>query len=629
MPMGMEPGVSGMSELFVTRLLKQDADGQIEFSGAEINLCPGGGIVSDQNDTIVLAGGFPSITADSPFLLSPTLQANADLTDISEQGLEQIARAELAREQEKLFRSYAVDVDGRLAVIASSADSLRHFNDTFGGILAIESFLVKGHDPEFTTVTEMSLESGVTSGVSLEYAVRAPLTKEKCTYCGNCGIACPEKCISAQLDFDFDACTYCKKCEEVCPHEAIEIHGVEYRSLKLPAVIVLDDLEIEGALAAKNVYKIDEFESYLKTLYPFQVDEIVSVEKRLCHYNDNFGKGCTLCYDSCSHGAISLTGGIAIDPLGCEECGDCLAVCPTGALKYERFSDEAFVDYIQASPSVAGKTVVIADVDALHTFWWQNRDQRSENTQFIACENTEFLSFFHFVYLYAQGAGKIIVRRGTEGGRILERGAKLANTVIASLFNGVQPVVISQDLNEADFSIPQLGVDALPTSSPWKNRREAQNEVLSYLVAQGSIEPGFKGNHQTPFATVSCNQERCTQCMSCINVCKIRAMRADQTEMILSHKPASCIGCGLCVSACPENALEMSRNWQFTKEFFEESVMAAGEPMNCTSCGKTFGTRKSYERVMSILSAKENVDTSHFEYCEDCRVIRLFGDNQQ
>lgn len=626
--MGMELGVSGMRELFVTRLLQQDGDGQIEFSGAELPLLPGSGFVSDQNKSIVLAGGFPSITPDLPFLLSPTLQVNADLTDISEDGLEQIARAELTREQDKLFRSYTVDVDGRIAVIASSVESLRSFSDTFGGILAIESFLVKGHDPEFTTVTEMTLASGAANGVSLEYAVHAPLINEKCTYCGNCGTACPEKCISAQLDFDFDLCTHCKKCEEVCPHGAIEIHGMEYRTLKLPAVIVLDGLEIEGASQCKNVYPIDEFESYLKTLYPFQVDEIVSVEKRLCHYNDNFGKGCTLCYDSCPHGAISLAGGIQIDPLRCEECGDCLAVCPTGALKYERFSDQTFVDYVQATPSLQGKTVVIADTDSLHSFWWQNRTSSYAKTQFIACQSTEFLSFFHFVYLYAQGAAKIVVAKKSESGRILERGAKLANTVLASLFAGIQPIVVTQDLTVVDFSLTQQGVEAMVPSSEWVNRRETQNEVLSYLVSEGSLEPGFKGNHQTPFATVTCDEERCTQCMSCINVCKIRAMRADETEMILSHKAASCIGCGLCVSACPEQALEMSRNWQFTKEFFEESVMAAGEPMNCVSCGKTFGTRKSYDRVMSILSTKENVDTSHFEYCEDCRVIRLFEENE-
>jgi len=625
----MELRVSGMKELFVTRLLTQDADGQIEFSGAELNLFPGNGFVSDQNESIVLAGGFPSVIPDAPFLLSPTLQANADLTDISEIGLEQIARAELVRAQKKLYRSYAVDVDSRIAVIASSAKSLRDFNDTFGGILAIESFLVKGHDPEFTTVTEMSLESASTSGVSLEYAVRAPLTSNKCTYCGACGLVCPEKCISANLDFDFEICTFCKKCEEICPHEAIEIHAFEYRSLKLPAVIVLDELEIEGAVQCNDVYKIEDFESYLKTLYPFQVDEIISVEKEICQYNANLNKGCKLCFESCSHDAISLVGGVRIDPLRCEECGDCLAVCPTGALKYERFSDKTFVDYIQASPAIEGKTVILADTSSLHSFWWHNRSQSFVNTQFLVCESTEFLSFFHFVYLYAQGAAKIVVTKSAEGGRILERGAKLANTVIASLFNGAQPILITQNLSDVDFVATQLGVEPMPVNDIWQNRRETQSEALAYLVAQGSLEPGFKGNHQTPFATINCNNERCTQCMSCINVCKIRAMRADETEMILSHKAASCVGCGLCVAVCPENALEISRNWQFRKEFFEEGVMAAGEPMNCLRCGKTFGTRKSYDRVMSILAAKESVDTSHFEYCEDCRVIRLFEENQQ
>ena len=75
---------------------------------------------------------------------------------------------------------------------------------------------------------------------------------------------------------------------------------------------------------------------------------------------------------------------------------------------------------------------------------------------------------------------------------------------------------------------------------------------------------------------------------------------------------------------CPENALSISSVFTLDQTFFADRQMAAAEPMLCKKCGKVFGTKKAYERVMDILSKKESVDTSHFQYCDTCRVVKLF-----
>ena len=72
----------------------------------------------------------------------------------------------------------------------------------------------------------------------------------------------------------------------------------------------------------------------------------------------------------------------------------------------------------------------------------------------------------------------------------------------------------------------------------------------------------------------------------------------------------------MCVKVCPEDALTITSKFSVDGQFFAPAEIARAEPMACKRCGKVFGTRKSFERVMAILSRKENVDTSRFEYCD-------------
>ena len=168
-----------------------------------------------------------------------------------------------------------------------------------------------------------------------------------------------------------------------------------------------------------------------------------------------------------------------------------------------------------------------------------------------------------------------------------------------------------------------------PTSSAKKdagfiNRRQALAVALEGLVKESGRRVTMRPDGYIPFAAVSCNSEKCTQCMACLNNCRIEAMQADQQQLTLNHLGVWCVGCGLCVRICPEDALTISPEFILNDEFFIPTELAKAEPMACKKCGKVFGTRKSFERVMAILSKKEKVDTSHFEYCDTCRVVKLF-----
>lgn len=157
------------------------------------------------------------------------------------------------------------------------------------------------------------------------------------------------------------------------------------------------------------------------------------------------------------------------------------------------------------------------------------------------------------------------------------------------------------------------------------NRRQQLGKALEGLMLRSGQEmrlPVETG--PISFSRVICDSEKCTHCMACLNDCQINALIADKDQMALNHLGIMCVGCGICVRVCPEDALSLSPDVSITSSFFTPLTLAEAEPMKCKKCDKVFGTKKSFDRVMEILQNKETVDTSHFEYCETCRVVNLF-----
>lgn len=360
-----------MSQLLSTCLLFQDGSSPPELKKTEVNLHPGVGFSPDQGNSILLAGGFASISPESGFPLSPTLQLNFDMTSASSQVLEDIALAELGRYNSINYRSYAIDANKRVCVVSSDINRLQGFIDTYGGLLEIAPLLTKGYSTEVPTALDLKI-SKVKNGSRLEYQVQSPINFEACTYCGECGPSCPENCLSENLYIDFAKCTFCKECEKVCEAGAIDVHSAVIEILDIPAVIVLGELEIEGEFFTEQ-----EIPQYLTTLYPCQIDEVVSCDNSICQFSSRLGFGCKICQQSCQYGAISLEqDGVHVDALKCEECGACVSACPTGSLQNERFNDETFFNYCRKIHLPCDGTVVLGNEKSLHKLWWHQKNQR-------------------------------------------------------------------------------------------------------------------------------------------------------------------------------------------------------------------------------------------------------------
>jgi MinD superfamily P-loop ATPase len=73
------------------------------------------------------------------------------------------------------------------------------------------------------------------------------------------------------------------------------------------------------------------------------------------------------------------------------------------------------------------------------------------------------------------------------------------------------------------------------------------------------------------------DNEKCTQCQECIEVCRFDAIEENDEEGIVID-PISCEGCGVCSRICPVDAIEMetafSGNWYVSKTKYGPFVHA-------------------------------------------------------
>jgi ferredoxin len=585
---------------------------------------------STQPEKIVLGSGF-SINGETPeFPLSAALQLNGDCTTMEPAELAAFGQAELEKQHRVSYRSYDVEPNYRVCVIADAAELLAKFSDTYGGILEIEPLLIGAYHEDFGHAEELEIvPSG--RGYKLSYTVKSPVNFKRCTHCGLCGRICPERCISENLFFDFGSCTFCTDCEKNCPENAIDLHGIERINLEIPAIITLGDTQLSLPERKTTIFSEDRVSDFLATIYGCSVDEVITCDHAICHLNGNSssGLGCRECLHSCSFGAVTIANSkIAIDPFSCTECGACVSACPTGAIQNQKLTDQSFLEFFRSFELKKNTAVVIGSAADLGRFWWYSDRHRFDSTLFLEMPQSESLSLMHMLFLFAHGARSVCIlsQQGSTGANLL-RTVDEVNLMLERWFDLTGFCSISQP-DDLSVDLPK-GKSTNTSLEQYRdlsfvNRRQKLSSVAEFLAGCAEKDITVEKGEVRYFGTIQCNEKRCTQCLACLNCCPIGALSADPENLTLGWNGGLCVGCRSCVGACPENALSYAPLALLNNEYFKSRVIAQAEPMRCEGCGKIFGTKKSFDRVIEILSRNQQNPPEHLHYCEDCRVLKLF-----
>ncbi len=595
-----------------------------EFSVLAADLHPGQSFPQFEQQPL-LASGFPSLFPDTKFPLSPALQLNHDLTDMTQEALEHFARAEEVRFSRASFKTYVVDPCLHVCVISDNSEQLETFLDTYGGVLEIDPLLVKDVHVDHPQIAEIEVGTEE-NGYKISVTQRSPVDMSLCNYCGACGQVCPESCISPQLRIDFSACSFCRKCESECSVNAIDVYGVEYKTIRVPSIIVLGNTKLELPEKRDTIFTEESLPQYFATLFSTEIEEIVTCNTSLCHYSTKMQGGCKICSSVCQYGAIDLTrNGVVVNYQLCNECGQCVSNCPTGAMQFERFNDSAFAAFFNLFKLQAGATVVIGNEQQFHQLWWSQKGrEKFENVVFVEYAEPDALSPFHCLHLLGQGAGSILLLSESRDCKLVSQ----TNALVDAFFNRndfVQSLEVKDIVGRLTAIEDRKSLLQQPlTDIPFRNRRNNLSMLLKKFYESSRNDVQLTRADHGPFALITCEDEKCTQCFACLNECKIQALKAGAGAMSLTYNSSLCIGCGACVMVCPENALIVQGGNRISEQFFEDTEVSKTEPMLCKGCGKEFGTKKSFERVMAILNSRNMADKGHFEYCETCRVVKMF-----
>lgn len=562
---------------------------------------------------------------DTQFPLSAALQLNNDMTNMTDAQLSQFARAEIGRLNRINIKSYAVDPNMHLCVVATEAGKLESFLDIYGGILEIDPVLYKGNHPAHPQTTDIEILSAVDGSYQVTLSQRAPIDLTACTYCGACGPACPQGCIDPLLKVDFGRCIFCRECERACDQNAVDIYGVIRKIISTPAVLLLDELAIELPEKRNTIYTEQDIPKYFSTLFTTKIEETVTCNPLLCHYTAKGKGGCSVCVDNCAYGAITGgSKGIRIDYQLCTECGKCVAVCPTGAMQHGQLTDSAFIEFFSTYSLPAGANVVLGDEEQLHELWWKRSTETRHDAVFIGHPVQGAIAPLHLLYLIGQGAGNIVVL--DSGAGQLKKVVDQVNATAAIFFNkdcAVQ-LVAPEMFSELNFQAGQPVSPERHQNPTLLNRRKKIAELLLQFSQHGAKSVELQWDVHGPYATLLCDDQKCTQCFACLNECKLQALKAGAGAMSLTVDRSLCVGCGSCTSVCPEDALAVKGNVIINDDFFTDKEISKTEPVVCLECGKEFGTRKSFDKVMAVLRSRNMIDKGYFEYCADCRVVKMF-----
>lgn len=512
-------------------------------------------------------------------------------------------------------KSYSLTVAPKVCLIYDNNKNLIRIKDVLGGLYTLKPISVsKIFSANFFSVKDFDI-SGKFPNFEINFNWFDSIDFEKCTYCGECYKACPEKCINENLEIDLNICTFCGECEKVCKEKAIDIDRVV--SDKFNASFILTDLEDLLTRNINGVLEISDIDKMLSMTGEFLVEENILHDQNLCQYSGKLDFGCKRCLEECKYNALGIdNNSIVIDYFACESCGKCVAVCPTGAMQYI-IDDKSFVSFFK-DKFVKDKIIVAGNEEEIRKFKWKNTNNL-DDILFLEID-PKFYNLMHYLFLFSIGASNLIVLND----KLIESlQISFANRLLEYLFKIKNFIKFSFD--HKDTCINPLEVTY--NNFNFENRRKKLSSILKFLFENSNVKDVLiDENYLNIFGEVVVDEDNCSLCLACVNHCKIGALLSNELNYSLNHNPSICIQCKICEYVCPEDSISIKSGLLLNEKFFSVNELCKDEELRCPGCNKVFGSKKIFETVKLKLLESNLFDSKgkFLHYCDECRVRRLF-----
>jgi ferredoxin len=495
-----------------------------------------------------------------------------------------------------------------------------------------------------------------------------PIDWDACVGCGACMNACPEGAIDSMLQVNLQSCKAHRSCVVACD-TAGAIDFSRSSTLKSSNFDLVLDLRAsksfhrdapQGYFWAGPEYsqQITQVFEVIQAVGEFDKPKYFDYKAKSCAHGRNQQTACTRCIDVCSTGAISSAGDqIKVEPHLCMGCGACSTVCPTGAIRFQAPDTEELGRRLRIvlSTYLAAKGVspVILFYDRRHGALPFETAQLQLPKNFrglpakvipVEVEHVGSIGLELLLAAKAYGASQVLLLAANT----IDDGYKAAineqiafgNQILQGLgFDeaGFRFLATSgHDFFDLIWSLEPSTMIKVPGSFALpKDKREALNFAIDYLIEQrhggangeqANASPIIALTQGAPFGGMKVDSSKCTLCMVCTGVCPKSALLDGQDKPQLRFIEANCVQCGLCVQTCPESAITLIPQLDRSEAAKNPKVVSETTPMNCTSCGKAFGTKQMVDAMLSKLSAHSMFagdGLKRLSMCADCRVVDM------
>jgi ferredoxin len=368
----------------------------------------------------------------------------------------------------------------------------------------------------------------------------------------------------------------------------------------------------------------------------------------ICAHGARGIAGCRRCLDACPTLAISSQGErIQVDPYLCQGGGSCATACPTGAISYAypTAADqvEAMRGMLRAYHDAGGARPMLLFHDAEAGAGWirEHRDTLPQRMLPVLVEEVGSVGMELWLSALAFGATAVAMLVHADTPQPvraeLDAQAGVANEVLLALglvaAGGAAVRLVEAPADASELEELDAGVEAVTPAAfaGVAGKREQLMLALDHLHASSLTPPDAVAlSPPSPFGAIEVKREACTLCFGCASVCPGSAVMAGGDRPQLLFVEANCVQCGLCESACPEDAISLVPRLLFRREArTARRVLMEDVPFPCVCCGKVFGTRRTIDRVVEKLAGHwmyqdKPEQLERLKMCEECRVKDMF-----
>ncbi|MCI7046599.1 4Fe-4S binding protein [Helicobacter sp.] len=405
-----------------------------------------------------------------------------------------------------------------------------------------------------------------------------------------------------------------------------ELENGEIHNFSQAVMFVYDEnlLRFNGFFSVADFDNPDSLMSALKqNLGEYSYKEIISYRDDFCQYHHRREKYCTKCVDACPTfgvGANDSLMELVFSPVDCVACGACVGVCPTSSLEYEELPKEGLEEIVEL---YQGHKVFLCDVASYKELVNQEIILDSSLTPLIL-PTLKILNENDLLMLLQTTQNEMIVfGEGSEA-------ISFVNNITQQIYKR-DCIVVVDSLEKINTCAKELQTfeTYLYKNRYSRSHRESFAQRIQYMIKDNnfgivkSVAPVFYGD-------LKIEADKCTLCLSCVGACNVNAIFAKSDDFSLRFNPSLCTTCGYCVDSCPEKIMEVSREgMRLESSYFKSRELAKDTPFLCVECKKPFSTKKSIEKIKTMLSASFSANPKKLrtiECCADCKVKVMFQD---